>query len=66
MALDALYVLLTVVFWNALAFGGGWYGEKLLHRHHRRIALKVLQDTRLPYPWRERIVTAIYWLYPLH
>jgi hypothetical protein len=59
-----LYLLLSVVFWNVLAFGGGWYGEKLLHRHHRQIALKVLQQSRLPWAWRERIVDAIYRLYP--
>ena len=59
-------LLLTVIFWNGLVFGGGWYGEKLLHRHHRQIALKVLQETRLPWRWRERIVRALYWLYPLH
>jgi hypothetical protein len=60
------YVLLTVVFYNGLVFGGGWYGEKLLHRYHRRIALRVLQESRLPWRWREWIVQAIYWLYPLH
>jgi hypothetical protein len=58
-------ILLAVAFWNALIFGGGWYGERLLHRHHRGIALRVLQESRLPYAWRERIVIAIYWLYPL-
>jgi hypothetical protein len=64
-ATDALYILLTVVFLNALAFGGGWYGEKLLYRHRHRIAHTVLQQRRLPWPWREWIVKALYRLYPL-
>jgi hypothetical protein len=60
------YLLLTVVVYNALVFGGGWYGEKLLYRHRHRIARAVLQDSRLPWSWRERIVGALYWLYPQH
>jgi hypothetical protein len=60
------YILLSVIFWNGLVFGGGWYGEKLLHRHRHRIARAVLQEQRLSWLWRERIVTALYWLYPQH
>jgi hypothetical protein len=31
-----LDLLLTAVFWNALAFAAGWLGEQLLHRWRTR------------------------------
>jgi hypothetical protein len=30
------WVLVSVVFWNALAFGVGWAGERLVHRWRTR------------------------------
>lgn len=57
-------LLLSVIVWNGLAVGGGWYAEKLLHRHRRRIAHAVLQQPHLPWAWREKIVTALHYLYP--
>lgn len=60
-----IYVLFAVVFWNALAFGAGVYGERLLYRHRHRIARGVLQRSALPWRWREQIVGLLYRLYPL-